>query len=262
MANNNTITIVGNVTREPELRFTANGRSQLTLGLAVNHRYPDRSRPGEWVEETSFFNVVCWADLAENVSASVQKGSRIIVMGRLRQRSWETDNNEKRSVVEVIAEEVGPSLRWATARSAVPSVRARARAPPRPRRALRSAVGAPPAAVTTTSARSRSRWRKIANDEKDEGAAADQRRVPKKKTVDPHERADRLDRLQGRQPAPAVHVGAGEDPRPASHRQLAAAAGGGGEGDPHRTRDGAAALQRPPGDAAQQGRPARPRRPW
>ncbi|HEY5013739.1 MAG TPA: single-stranded DNA-binding protein [Acidimicrobiia bacterium] len=115
MANNNTITIVGNVTREPELRFTANGRSQLTLGLAVNHRYPDRGRPGEWVEETSFFNVVCWADLADNVAASVQKGSRILVMGRLRQRSWETDNNEKRSVVEVIAEEVGPSLRWATA---------------------------------------------------------------------------------------------------------------------------------------------------
>jgi single-strand DNA-binding protein len=115
MANNNTITIVGNVTREPELRFTANGRSQLTLGLAVNHRYPDRNRPGEWIEDTSFFNVVCWTDLAENVSASVQKGSRIIVMGRLSQRSWETDNNEKRSVVEVIAEEVGPSLRWATA---------------------------------------------------------------------------------------------------------------------------------------------------
>jgi single-strand DNA-binding protein len=115
MANNNTITIVGNVTREPELRFTANGRSQLTIGLAVNHRYPDRNRPGEWVEDTSFFNVVCWTDLAENVSASVQKGSRIIVMGRLSQRSWETENQEKRSVVEVIAEEVGPSLRWATA---------------------------------------------------------------------------------------------------------------------------------------------------
>ena len=111
----NTITIVGNVTREPELRFTANGRSQLTLGVAVNRRYPDRNRPGEWVEETSFFNVVCWADLAENVSSSVQKGSRIIVNGRLHQRSWETENNEKRSVVEVIADEVGPSLRWATA---------------------------------------------------------------------------------------------------------------------------------------------------
>jgi single-strand DNA-binding protein len=115
MANNNTITIVGNVTREPELRFTANGRSQLTIGLAVNRRYPDRARPNEWVEETSFFNVVCWGDLAENVSASVQKGSRVIVNGRLRQRSWETENQEKRSVVEVIAEEVGPSLRWATA---------------------------------------------------------------------------------------------------------------------------------------------------
>ncbi len=115
MANGNTITIVGNVTREPELRFTASGRSQLTLGVAVNHRYPDRSRQGEWIEETSFFNVVCWADLAENVASSVQKGSRILVTGRLRQRSWETENNEKRSVVEVIADEVGPSLRWATA---------------------------------------------------------------------------------------------------------------------------------------------------
>ena len=111
----NTITIVGNVTREPELRFTSSGRSQLTLGIAVNRRYPNRNQPGEWIEETSFFNVVCWADLAENVSSSVQKGSRIIVNGRLHQRSWETDNNEKRSVVEVIAEEVGPSLRWATA---------------------------------------------------------------------------------------------------------------------------------------------------
>ena len=111
----NTITIVGNVTREPELRFTANGRSQLTIGLAVNHRYPDRSRPGEWVEETSFFNVVCWADLAENVSASVQKGSRILVMGRLRQRSWETDQGEKRSIVEIVADDVAPSLRFATA---------------------------------------------------------------------------------------------------------------------------------------------------
>ena len=111
----NTVTIVGNVTREPELRFTSSGRSQLTLGIAVNRRYPNRNQPGEWVEETSFFNVVCWADLAENVSSSVQKGSRIIVNGRLHQRSWETENNEKRSVVEVIAEEVGPSLRWATA---------------------------------------------------------------------------------------------------------------------------------------------------
>jgi single-strand DNA-binding protein len=140
MANNNTITIVGNVTREPELRFTANGRSQLSLGLAVNHRYPDRNRPGEWIEDTSFFNVVCWTDLAENVAASVQKGSRIIVMGRLSQRSWETDNNEKRSVVEVIAEEVGPSLRWATAQISRTERKGPGESAPRP------AAGAPAAA--------------------------------------------------------------------------------------------------------------------
>jgi len=128
----NNITVVGNVTREPELRFTANGRSQLTLGVAVNRRYPDRGRPGEWVEETSFFNVVCWADLAENVSSSVQKGSRIIVSGRLRQRTWETDNNEKRSVVEIIADEVGPSLRWATAQISRTERRGPGESAPRP----------------------------------------------------------------------------------------------------------------------------------
>jgi single-strand DNA-binding protein len=141
MANNNTVTIVGNVTREPELRFTANGRSQLTLGLAVNHRYPDRNRPGEWVEDTSFINVVCWADLAENVSSSVTKGSRILVMGRLNQRSWETDNNEKRSVIEVIAEEVGPSLRWATAQISRTERRGPGDGGPRPEATAPAAAG-------------------------------------------------------------------------------------------------------------------------
>ncbi|MGA1062285.1 MAG: single-stranded DNA-binding protein, partial [Ilumatobacteraceae bacterium] len=63
----------------------------------------------------SFFNIVCWGDLGENVAATLTKGSRCIVSGRLEQRSWETNDGEKRSVVEVIADEVGPSLRWATA---------------------------------------------------------------------------------------------------------------------------------------------------
>ena len=76
--------------------------------------------------------MVCWADLAENVSSSVQKGSRILVMGRLRQRSWETDNNEKRSVVEIIAEEVGPSLRWATAQISRTERRGPGESAPRP----------------------------------------------------------------------------------------------------------------------------------
>ncbi|MGA0272588.1 MAG: single-stranded DNA-binding protein, partial [Ilumatobacteraceae bacterium] len=69
----------------------------------------------EWQEQVSFFNIVCWGDLGENVAATLTKGSRCIVSGRLEQRSWETNDGEKRSVVEVIADEVGPSLRWATA---------------------------------------------------------------------------------------------------------------------------------------------------
>jgi single-strand DNA-binding protein len=113
MAMNNTIMVVGNVTRDPELRFTSTGRSQLTLGLAVNHSWGGRDG-GERQEETSFFNVVCWGDLADHVSTSITKGTRVMVTGRMRQRSWETENGEKRSTFEIVADEVGPSLRWAT----------------------------------------------------------------------------------------------------------------------------------------------------
>ncbi len=108
----NTVTLVGNVTRDPELRFTNSGLATATFGLAVNRR--KQTPQGEWEEQTSFFNVVCWREMAENVSASLAKGSRILVTGRLEQRSWE-QNGEKRSTVEVIADEIGPSLRWATA---------------------------------------------------------------------------------------------------------------------------------------------------
>jgi single-strand DNA-binding protein len=108
----NSVTLIGNLTRDPELRFTTGGRGVASFGLAVNRRYQQN---GEWQEQTSFFNVVCWGDLGENAATSLTKGARAIVTGRLEQRSWETQDGEKRSVVEVIAEEVGPSLRWATA---------------------------------------------------------------------------------------------------------------------------------------------------
>lgn len=108
-----TVTIVGNVTRDPELRYMTSGTALCTLGLAVNRRWKDRN--GEQQEETSFFDVSCWRDLADNVAESVTKGQRVIVTGRLEQRSWETQEGEKRSKVEVVADEVGPSLRWATA---------------------------------------------------------------------------------------------------------------------------------------------------
>ena len=110
----NTVTLVGNVTRDPEIRYTPSGQTVATFGLAVNRRWQNRQN-NEWEEQTSFFDVKCWSQMAENVSESVQRGTRVIVSGRLEQRSWETDSGEKRSKVEVVADEVAPSLRWATA---------------------------------------------------------------------------------------------------------------------------------------------------
>jgi single-strand DNA-binding protein len=81
----------------------------------VSRRWQNRQSQ-EWEEQTSFFNVVCWREMAENVAESIGKGSRVVVTGRLEQRSWETENGDKRSVVEIVADEVGPSLRWATAK--------------------------------------------------------------------------------------------------------------------------------------------------
>ena len=114
MAADNTVTLVGNITRDPELRFTPSGQAVATFGLAVNRRWQNR-QTSEWEEQTSFFDVKCWAQMAENVAESVTRGSRVVVSGRLEQRSWETDQGDKRSKVEVVADEVAPSLRWATA---------------------------------------------------------------------------------------------------------------------------------------------------
>ena len=110
----NSVTLVGNLTRDPELRYTPAGAATCQFGLAVNRRWQNR-QTNEWEEATSFFNVVAWREMAENAGESLTKGSRVIVTGRLEQRSWETPDGEKRSVVEVVADEIGPSLRWATA---------------------------------------------------------------------------------------------------------------------------------------------------
>ena len=110
MASENSVTLVGNLTKDPELRYTTGGRGVASFGLAVNRRYMVN---GEWQEQVSFFNVVAWADLGENAAASLHKGNRVIVTGRLEQRSYETRDGEKRNVTEVIADELGPSLRWA-----------------------------------------------------------------------------------------------------------------------------------------------------
>lgn len=106
----NTVTVVGNLTRDPELRFTTGGKGIASFGIAVNRRYQQN---GDWVEKVSFFNVTAWDTLGENASASLQKGNRVIVTGRLEQREYETSSGEKRNVVEIVADELGPSLRWA-----------------------------------------------------------------------------------------------------------------------------------------------------
>ena len=110
----NTITVVGNVTRDPELRFLNSGQAAVRVSVAVNRRWQNRQTQ-EWEERVSYFEVVGYGQMAENVANSVQKGTRVVVTGRLEQRSWETENGEKRSVVEINADEIAPSLRFATA---------------------------------------------------------------------------------------------------------------------------------------------------
>ena len=114
MSNGNHVSIVGNLTRDPELRFTPSGQATASFGVAVNRRWQNRQTQ-EWEEATSFFDVVCWREMAENVSETLTRGARVMVAGRLEQRSWETQDGDKRSKVEVVADEIGPSLRWATA---------------------------------------------------------------------------------------------------------------------------------------------------
>lgn len=107
------LNVVGNLTREPELRFTPSGQATCNFGIAVNRVWTDR-QTNERKEAVSFFDVTCWGSLAENAATSLSRGSRVVVTGRLDQRSWETQEGEKRSKVEITADEIAPSLRWAT----------------------------------------------------------------------------------------------------------------------------------------------------
>ena len=109
MAFDNTVTVVGNMTRDAELRYTASGIAVTEFGVAWNSKDKDGN------ESVSFFDVTCWRDLAEHVAESLGKGNRVIIHGRLDQNTWETKDGDKRSKVRVMADDVGPSLRWAVA---------------------------------------------------------------------------------------------------------------------------------------------------
>ncbi|SDP61058.1 single-strand DNA-binding protein [Actinopolyspora xinjiangensis] len=111
-----TTTVIGNTTSDPELRFTPNGAAVANFTVASTPRYYDK-QAGEYKDgETLFLRCNIWRQAAENVAETLTRGMRVVVQGRLRQRSFETKEGEKRTVVEMEVDEVGPSLRYATAR--------------------------------------------------------------------------------------------------------------------------------------------------
>jgi single-strand DNA-binding protein len=114
MAADNHATIIGNLVEDPEVRFTNTGIAVTNLRVAVTQRV---QQDGQWRDgDTSFFKVNVWRGQAENLAESLSKGDRVMVTGRLRQRSWETPEGDKRSVAEIEADEVGASLKFATAK--------------------------------------------------------------------------------------------------------------------------------------------------
>jgi single-strand DNA-binding protein len=113
MASDNTVNVSGNLVADPEIRYTNNGATICGMRVAVNRRW---NKNGEWEEETSYFDITAWAQLAENCASSLTKGMRVNVSGRLEEQRWEDkETNEPRRKVVIIADEVSPSLRWATA---------------------------------------------------------------------------------------------------------------------------------------------------
>ena len=116
MAGDTVMTVIGNLTADPELRFTASGAAVANFTVASTPRTFDRAS-GEWKDgEALFLRCNIWRQPAENVAESLVRGSRVIVSGRLKQRSFETKEGEKRTVIELEVDEIGPSLRYATAK--------------------------------------------------------------------------------------------------------------------------------------------------
>lgn len=118
MANDTQITVIGNLTGDPELRFTPNGAAVANFTIANTPRVFDR-QTGEWKEgATLFLRASAWKELAENAAASLTKGSRVIAQGRLKSRTYETKEGERRTSMELEVEDIGPSLRFASAQVA------------------------------------------------------------------------------------------------------------------------------------------------
>ena len=115
-AGDTTITVIGNLTDDPELRFTPSGAAVAKFRVASTPRFMDKTS-NEWKDgEPLFLSCTVWRQAAENVAESLQRGARVIVSGRLKQRTYETREGEKRTVIELEVDEIGPSLRYATAK--------------------------------------------------------------------------------------------------------------------------------------------------
>jgi single-strand DNA-binding protein len=106
----NTINVVGNLTKEPELRYTASGRAFCSVSIAASRRFQQN---GEWQEVTSFFDGTLWGDAAENLAGSVNKGTRVVAVGRMEQREYTDKEGNKRRAYDFVIDEIGPSVRWA-----------------------------------------------------------------------------------------------------------------------------------------------------
>jgi single-strand DNA-binding protein len=108
----NSINVVGNLTGEPELRYTQSGTAMVSGSIASNRRYQVN---GEWQEQTSYFNFTAWRELAENIASTMSKGMRVVATGRMEQKDWVDKEGNKRTSYDLVLDEIGPSLRWATA---------------------------------------------------------------------------------------------------------------------------------------------------
>ena len=109
----NTTTITGNLVRDPELKFTNSGQAVANFSIADNRRWQDRTTQ-QWQESTTYVDVAAWGDLGHNTAESLSKGDRVTVTGRIEQRTWETPEGEKRSKLEITAQDVSASVRFAT----------------------------------------------------------------------------------------------------------------------------------------------------
>jgi single-strand DNA-binding protein len=108
----NSINVVGNLTGDPELRYTQSGTAMVSGSIASNRRYQVN---GEWQEQTSYFNFTAWRELAENIASTMSKGMRVVATGRMEQKDWTDKDGNKRTSYDLVLDEIGPSLRWATA---------------------------------------------------------------------------------------------------------------------------------------------------